>query len=226
MRIKLAVLIAGIAFLTAGPAWAGNITVNFSACPSGYTCPGAIGTSQTYSSAGYTITAYGFQHNAAGSYSATDLYVKESGGDESGLGISNETNHEIDSNQMIQLDLTNLANAGITSGSLMIGSVQSGEGYAISKSNAIGTLGSLELTGTLDETSFPISWTANDPILSITAYVPGSNGNPQSNVLLMDFSANQPTPEPASLVLVATGLAILGLGYLKSRGKASQAHAS
>lgn len=225
MRIRILVLIAGVAFLTAGPAWAGTVTVNFSACPSGQTCPGAIGTSQAYNWSGYTITAYGFQNTSSG-FSGTDLYVKQSGGDESGLGISNENDHEIDPNQMIQLDLSNLANAGITSGDLMIGSVQSGEGYAVYTSGSTGVLGNLELQGTQDETYFPVSWTTTDPYLNVAAYLPNSNCNGHSDVLLMDFSANQPAPEPASLVLLATGLAVLGLGYLRLRRKAPQAHAS
>lgn len=204
MRIKIAALAIGIALWTA-PAWAG--TINFT---QGYS--GQQGTQITYTLDGATITAYGYQEGYSGN-SPTDLYVKTSGGDESGLGINYENDHEIDTSQFIQLNLSNLANLGITSGDLSIGSVQSGEGYAIYDSNKVGSLGSLQLTGTLDETPFSISWSATDPIIGVTAYVP-KGGNYDADVLLMSLSThNDPTPEPASLALMGTGLLALAYGY-------------
>lgn len=213
MRIKIAALAIGIALWTS-PAWAG--TINFT---QGYS--GKQGTQLTYSLDGATITAYGYQEGYRGN-SPTDLYVKTSGGDESGLGINNEDDHEINDSQFIQLNLANLAGAGITSGDLTIGSVQRGEGYAIYDSNTVGLLGNLQLTGTLDETPFAISWSAADPIIGLTAYVP-RNGNCAADVLLMSLSTpNDPTPEPASLALMGTGL--LGLAYAVRRyGKLSPA---
>lgn len=212
MRIKIAALAIGIALWTA-PAWAG--TINFT---QGYS--GMQGTQLTYTLDGTTITATGYQEGWPNS--KTDLYVKTSGGDESGLGINNEDDHEIDTSQFIQLNLSNLAGLGITSGDLSMGSVQSGEGYAIYDSNKVGLPGSLQLTGTLDETPFSISWSAADPLIDVTAYVP-KNGNCDADVLLMSLSThNDPTPEPASLALMGTGLLALAFGY-RRYGKVSLA---
>lgn len=205
MRIKMAALVIAMVMWMTAPAWAG--TINFTQATSG-----KQGTQLTYTAGGYSITATGYQEGYYGN-SATDLYVKKSGGDESGLGINNENDHEIDTAQFIQLDLTSLADAGITSGDLTIGSVQSGEGYGIYTSNKPGKLGALELTGTLDDSPFLVSWSATDPIIGVTAYVP-KYGNRDADILLVSLSTtNDPTPEPASLALMGTGLLGLALAY-------------
>lgn len=215
MRFKMVALIAGVVLtmMMTSTAWAENINYNFSTGPSG-----KQGTQLTYTSGGISITANGYEFNPYypryGPPSLSeDLYVKKSGGDESGLGLANEDDHEIDTSEFIQLDLTNLANAGIFSGDLTIGGVQPGEGYSVCTSNTLGTLGTCGIYGTLDDTPFEISWSATDPIVGITAWVP-EFGNCDTGVLLVDLSTNTPqsrTPEPASLLLVGTGL--LGMAF-------------
>ena len=89
----------------------------------------------------------------------TNLYGKQLGGDESGLGIANSVlgAHEIDTFNFVQLDLQNLINAGATDALMKIGSVQAGEGYDIFGSSVLGSLGTQLITnGQLDDTLFAV----------------------------------------------------------------------
>ena len=68
----------------------------------------------------------------AASHSRPDrLYVKNEGAeeDEIGLGISDESDHEINSTHFIQLDLSNLIGIGINGGILDIGSLADALGF-------------------------------------------------------------------------------------------------
>lgn len=193
MKFKLAALVLGAALCVASPGWATTITYDF-----GSGSPGAIGTSQTYTAGGITITAYGF--NPSG---ADNLYVKQSGGDETGLGLADGTaDHEIQVGSFIQLDLTNLAAKGVDSGFLTIGSVQSGEGYSICTSSAIGTLGTTCSTGNTNFSPVAISWSSADPIVGLTATA--------GDVLLVNSMTTEPTPEPGTVTLLGAGVLMLG----------------
>lgn len=195
MKFKFAAILLGALLWAAMPAYADTVTYDFGGCPSGHSCPGAISDSQTYTSGAFTITAYGFNLDG----SATPLYVKMGGGDETGLGLARKSNFEIQTDSMIQLDFTNLADAGILSGMLTLGSVQEGEGYTICESDTIGLLGGSCLSGTLDMTAFPISWSKADPIISITA-------DSHDVLLISESSTFSETPEPATFTLIGTGL--------------------
>ena len=105
--------------------------------------PGDLGSSTaTFTESGLTLTAGGFGTPAA------DLWAKNSGAGENGLGLSNDGDHEIDINHFVQID-SHLSPSGVTN-SLSLGSVQGiGERAAVFGSNAWGTRGD-QLT-TLDE---------------------------------------------------------------------------
>ena len=98
---------------------------------------GALGTSQTYTVNGLTITAYGYTSPST----ATALYGKNDAGDEHGLGIASDGDHEIDTNHYIQLDLSQLQAAGMLNAQIQIGSMQAGEPSAVYGSNTLGSLG-------------------------------------------------------------------------------------
>lgn len=180
--------------LAAAPSvWATSITFNFNS-PTG-----DLGTSESYTAGGITITAYGYFSN----FSATNLYGKNDGGDEVGLGLKYESNHEIPTNGFVQLDLQNLWNADPTALSMAIGSVQSGEGWKIYGSNTLGSRGtSLITSGTTD---YPNTFNLST---SIDSYRYISVQASCGDVLISTLTANIPNqiPEPGSMFLMGSGL--------------------
>src|SRR5581483_5859237 len=111
---------------------------------------GTLGTSQAYTVNGLTITAYGYYWDGANPTNPgtpTNLYGKQGGGDENGLGIANtSSDHEITNKTFVQLDLQKVLAAGATGAQMAVGSVQSGESYAVYGSNTQGVLGTLLTT--------------------------------------------------------------------------------
>src|SRR5436190_10100110 len=102
--------------------------------------------SHTYTSSGFSITAYGFD-NHSGIGTAHDLFYKSvaeiGGGTETGLGLTNTAHNELQTGlHFIQFDFTAALVAGMFNGQLSVGSIQPGESFAIFGSNTLGTLGS------------------------------------------------------------------------------------
>jgi hypothetical protein len=102
-------------------------------------------TSRTYTSSGYTITAYGFDNNA-GVGTPHELFYKNvsdiNGAVEFGLGFVNTPNNELQVGlHFIQFDFTAMLAAGLLNGQLSVGSIQANEAFAIYGSNTLGQLG-------------------------------------------------------------------------------------
>lgn len=102
-------------------------------------------TSRTYTSSGFSITAYGFD-NHSGIGTAHELFYKNvpeiGGAVEMGLGLVNTTSNELQVGlHFIQFDFTAMLAAGMLNGQISVGSVQANEAFAIYGSNTLGTLG-------------------------------------------------------------------------------------
>src|ERR1700674_4230411 len=132
--VKTALLaLCGSAALAAPSAWATVVTWNLN--PSGLNQP--VGSSsQSYTVSGYTITAFGYDNNG-GVGSLHQLFFKNDGSDEVGLGLVNTLHNELQVEttgtplQFIQLDLTSILAQGFTNGKISIGSVQPNEAFSL-----------------------------------------------------------------------------------------------
>lgn len=142
MRYKAAFAALCFAMFAIAPAFAGSVNFNF-----GFGGPdSALGASQSYTSNGATITAYGYVCSAASASStatlsncaATDLYAKGDGPSETGLGLVGEGGGENEigfdgtsTDYVMGLNVTSLFKLGATSMTLTFGSVQPGEAFAV-----------------------------------------------------------------------------------------------
>ena len=164
---------------------------------------GLLGTSQTYTSNGITVTAYGYN---GGSLSA--LFGKNVSVQDTGLGLAAGPNHEIDKFDFIQLDFGMLiaafpkADVRIT-----MASVDSGDAFNIYGSMAQGSLGNLLLSNsTLNLTAFSV------PSYGAYRYVSIQAASANHDVLLRSV---QVVPEPATWGLMGLGLAVAA--YVRKR---------
>jgi hypothetical protein len=166
---------------------------------------------------GPSITASGYEVDSSwlfGSYiTPVDLYRKGSGGDENGLGLTNDPSHEneITSGSFIMLDLGNFDDLVLTSLKLSTESTTGNDKFEIWGSNSapsffysIPTSGLITGKGQGFQN---VSSLDGDRYIFVSAQ--------SGNVLLGGLSATTVTPEPASAALV--GLALAGAGMLFRR---------
>jgi hypothetical protein len=203
---------AGAVF-SAPPAFAD--TFGFADCtqiigPAGFACPNDTGktTLQYQSPAGLRVDTFGF--DKAGP-TPTNLYVKQGGLDETGLGLTSPSaDHEIESTQFVTID-TRMLPAGDTSGMLTLQSIQAGEQARVCDEATNGVFGptgvnTCELTalvppGGMTQT-FSVVFNSSLPWLAIDSV---------SGDVLIASDFEVAVPEPATIALLLTGVAGLVL---------------
>jgi len=162
------------------------------------------GTSHPYTVSGATITAYGYDNAGGPPNTPHELFYKNGGVGEFGLGITGTTDNELEVNgngvplQYIQLDLSSILGQGFTNGEIEVGSVQTGESFVLFGSNTLGSLGT-QIGGVFGST-FSETFVAV-PNFGAWNYV--SVAARAGDVMPVAFRAlGDPVPEPSTFYLI------------------------
>lgn len=179
--------------------------------------------SNSYTQSGSTIIATGYD-NVSGPDMLHQLFFKNAGASETGLGLTNISDNELQvSNGVpvnyIQLDLRSILSNGFTNGKIEVGSVQTGESFGLYGSSSAGTLGTLLGTfgSTFDDQFVAVPNFGNYGFVSVAAA--------SADVLPVAFQAvGTPVPEMNALPAVAGLLSIVALSrFLRRRQLATAA---
>jgi hypothetical protein len=166
---------------------------------------GLLGTTQTYTAGGFTITAAGF---AADFMHPTALFGKAAGGDENGLGLANDPSGE---NEITGMNFVRIAMpAGVSNISFIMDSTTAGESWDVFGGATATGLFTILTMGNDELVSHPLPF-ANFYIFEAT------NGN----VLVASISATSAVPEPATWAMMLLGFLGLGFAFRQSRRKVS-----
>jgi hypothetical protein len=217
-RVVAAIGLAGAVFFGLTPARA-DVVFDFAtlgADASPFT--GDLGASTaTFTNGGITITANGFLNfnNLSPAGGNTNLFVKTAGGNENGLGITSDVDHEISGTTAIQIALPKV----FSTFSFQMGSVTGTEAWRVWGSNDPTVKGALLLTSpaTVADESEHVFTTAATLFQFYTFAFAGTPSEGNTNVLLANVDVSD-IPLPAALPLFATGLGVLGvLGWRRKR---------
>jgi hypothetical protein len=212
----MAVAVGTVAALSAGATRAATITWNLN-LPSGL-----LGTTQTYTADGITITAAGFSGILQLGKDIPDvmLFGKNNGGDEVGLGLSNDPSgqNEITGLNIIRIDFSNAIMAGALPDSFdfqmnsTTGTVGANiEAWAVWKSTLSSGFADPPLMTGTDENE-------NSGLQLFPFYFLGVFPGNSGNVLIASVSAEVPgVPEPSTWAMMLIGFA--GLGFAFKRRK-------
>lgn len=192
MKLTLLSVVAFVC-VAATVASADTITFNFASTIN------SISTTASYTSDGVSITATG----------TADLFYKMGGGDETGLGLTNDPDHEIAAGQSITFDLSSLFSKNVTSLTLMLGSIQSGESASVCDANNMCiTFGSSDDDKTVSILSLYADMLSHH---SGQLTISGVTGN----VLVDELQATTAVPELSTLLLYGSGILTMALSLRK-----------
>ncbi len=129
------------------------------------------------------------------------LFEKNNGGDESGLGIARLLDNEIGTNSIVKVDLSNLLALNPTSVSITLESNTDGEAGIVEYGNT--TTGELTISNENAHALNVAALTAAGGYIEVHA-----SGPEDANILIGNIAATtpDPTPEPANAALVGFGL--------------------
>ena len=175
------------------------------------------GSQATYTTGAGTITANGFSAPDTG----TDLYAKNGGGLENGLGLTNDPSgqNEISDNigNFIQFDLSALASGSTVS--FLMGSTTDDEGWAVFGTNDWGcaTSGTFQcgtsvITGINDQGLWHTLTGGYD---YYDFYATGTSNGTFSNVLIS--SLNVAVPEPSTWAMMLLGFGAIGMAARRKK---------
>ena len=215
-------LMAGVAICTASAANA-STTIDFGSQP------GNLGSTATYSSGGLTVVASGYSDGFNFS-AATDLYGKNSGGDEQGLGLAADPSSENEIywgnshlGAFVEVDVSALfglvSNAQFFMGSTT-GGAPAGEQWSVWGSNVAGCgwfcADAGPLTG-FDEGTHDLVGFGTYKYYDFYSLGTGGNAAP-GNVLLGGLVLTA-VPEPSTWAMMLLGFGAIGAAMRRNRKK-------
>jgi hypothetical protein len=216
-------LMAGAAFCAASGASA-QVNIDFGSQP------GNLGPTATYTSGGLTVTASGYSDGFVFS-TPTDLYGKNSGGDEQGLGLAADPSGQNEIywtgpggpshlGAFVELDVSALFGL-VSDAQFFMGSTTDGEQWAVYGSNFAGCgwfcADASPLTG-FDESTHALFDFGTYQYYDF--YSLGTFGNAApGNVLLGGLALTPSVPEPGTWAMMLLGFGAIGAALRRSRKK-------
>jgi hypothetical protein len=191
-----------------------------------FTSPaGNVGSnSHTYSNGAYSVTATGYSNYNFGTNTGTanNLYDKNGGGDENGLGLAGDPSGDNEiwygggqTIPTILLDVSSLFSV-VSSAQFMMGSTTANEQWVLGGFN--GTSWSVVLTGTTEGSFINLpGWGTYSQYAFVSGGTVSGERRTEGNVLLTALSLTPSVPEPGTWAMMLLGFGGIGLATRRRR---------